>query len=85
MTACSSAEIQYAYENGLFTGTWDTTFAPNAAMNRAMFVTVLYRMEKEPKGAGSNPFADVESGAWYTNAVIWAFENNIVSGRSADV
>ena len=36
-------DVAFAYENGLFAGTSDTTFSPNASMTRAMLVTVLYR------------------------------------------
>lgn len=75
--------IGYAYENGLFAGVSDTLFCPDAAMNRAMLVTVLYRMEKQPAAAGENRFADVEANRWYTDAVMWASENSIVSGYSA--
>ncbi len=76
--------IQYAYENGLFSGTSDTTFGPDVSMNRAMLVTVLYRMEEEPQTAGANSFTDVPANQWYTDAVTWACANNIVSGYSAD-
>ena len=75
--------IGYAYENGLFAGVSDTLFCPDAAMDRAMLVTVLYRMEKQPAAAGENRFADVEANRWYTDAVMWASENSIVSGYSA--
>ena len=61
--------IQYAYENGLFSGSSDTTFGPDVSMNRAMLVTVLYRMEKEPETTSANSFTDVPANQWYTNAV----------------
>lgn len=31
-----------------------------------------------------NPFADVEAGSWYADAVTWAAGNGIVNGVSAD-
>lgn len=40
-------------------------------------------MEKQPAAAGENRFADVEANRWYTDAVMWASENSIVSGYSA--
>ena len=46
-----------------------------------MLVTVLYRLEDEPEIAGSMSFADVASGAWYTEAVAWAAEQEIVRGN----
>lgn len=44
----AAADIQYAAERGLFNGTSDTTFAPNANMSRAMLATVLYRYAGSP-------------------------------------
>ena len=46
-----------------------------------MFVTILYRLEKEPE-AGRATFIDVASGSWYQKAVGWAYENGIVTGVS---
>ena len=73
--------VAYAYTNGLFNGTSNTTFSPNDSMTRAMLATVLYRMADEPAGVGENaPFTDVVMDSWYTDAVAWANENGIVSG-----
>ena len=47
-----------------------------------MFATVLYRMAGEPDVAFSNKFTDVKSGQYYSNAVIWAYNERIVSGFS---
>lgn len=74
--------VTYAVENGLFQGTSATTFAPNANMNRAMLVTVLYRMSGEQAKADT-AFGDVAQNAWYAEAVAWAKTNGIVSGVSA--
>lgn len=74
--------VTYAVENGLFQGTSATTFAPNANMNRAMLVTVLYRMSGEQSKADA-AFSDVAQDAWYAEAVAWAKTNGIVSGTSA--
>lgn len=72
--------VQYAYEQGLMTGTSATTFAPNGTMNRAMIVTVLYRLEKSPAVTGASKFTDVPAGQWYSDAVAWAAANKIVNG-----
>ena len=45
-----------------------------------MIVTMLWRLEGEPVVNAANPFDDVENGAWYTDAIIWAAENGIVEG-----
>lgn len=65
---------------GLLKGMGDGKFEPNSTMNRAMLVTVLYRLEGEPKHTSENPFTDVSKSAWYYDAVLWAAENEIVNG-----
>lgn len=73
--------VNYAVENGLFTGTSDTTFDPNGTMTRGMFVTALGRMAGIPaETPADSGFSDVASGAYYAPYVAWAAENNIVNG-----
>lgn len=72
--------VKYAYAQGLMTGTSATTFAPNGTMNRAMIVTVLYRLEKSPAVTGASKFTDVPASQWYSDAVAWAAANKIVNG-----
>ena len=71
--------IHYCVKNGLMNGTSASTFEPDMATDRAMLVTVLYRLEGEPE-VGECPFNDVSTGQWYTNAITWAAENKIVEG-----
>ena len=75
--------VKYAYENDLMKGISNTEFAPDSDVTRAMFVTVIYRMENEPQ-TGKCAFTDVESGSYYESAVAWTNENGIVSGISED-
>lgn len=72
--------VRYCYTTGLINGTSATTFSPNNKCTRAMIVTMLYRMDGEYAHFSSNPFSDVPNNTWYTDAVLWAAENNIVSG-----
>ena len=72
--------VMYVVNAGLFNGTSTYMFSPNAPMTRAMIVTVLYRLEGMPAVSGANPFDDVAPGMWYTDAVIWAVQNGIVTG-----
>ena len=76
-------DVVYAYENGLFSGTSDTTFSPNASMTRAMLVTVLYRLESQPTVSGRSGFSDVKLNSYYEDAVTWAADNGIVNGTGA--
>lgn len=73
--------VEYAHNNGLMNGVSESLFGPNSEVTRAMFVTVLYRIENQPE-AGTASFTDVESGSYYEKAVAWGFENNIVNGVS---
>ncbi len=72
--------VAFAVQSGLFSGASATTFSPSEPMTRAMLVTVLYRLEGQPSVTGANSFSDVESGQWYTDAVLWANANGIVTG-----
>ena len=75
-------DIDYVSEKGLMNGISENSFAPDGKVTRAMLVTVLYRNEGEPATNRSIPFADVDLGAYYGNAVIWAKQNGIVKGIS---
>ena len=69
-----------ATKQGIMTGTGAGRFTPYGTMTRAMFATVLYRMAGQPPVTGENPFTDVAVGTWYTDAVIWAADENILEG-----
>ena len=58
-------------------GTIEMEFSPDSFVTRAMFVMILYRMEKEPQ-AGDSVFVDVEIGGYYGKAIAWANANGIV-------
>ena len=75
-------DIDYVIENNIMLGTSDTVFAPEENLTRGMLVTILYRSEGEPATNRSIPFADVDMGAYYANAVVWAQQNGIVKGIS---
>ncbi len=72
--------VCYASKSGLMKGVSTESFAPNDNITRAMFVTILHRMENEPSVKASRKFSDVKSGEWYYDAVSWASEKAIVSG-----
>jgi len=75
-------DTDYVIENGIFKGVTENEFAPNDKLTRAMLVTVLYRVESEPATNRSIPFADIDMGAYYANAVVWAQQHGIVKGVS---
>ena len=76
--------VQWALDNGVTTGTTATTFSPNDTCTRGQVVTFLWRAKGEPAPkTAANPFADVKTGDYYYNAVLWAVEQGITTGTSA--
>ena len=71
--------VLWAYENGITKGTTDTTFSPDAPVTRGQTVTFLYRW-KGTQAQGTTPFTDLEAGAYYTDAVLWAYTNGVTLG-----
>ena len=53
---------------------------PNAAINRAQMVTMLWRAMGQPAAASGASFADVPADSYYAQAVAWAVENGITAG-----
>ncbi len=74
--------IHFCIVNGLMNGTSAGTFAPSVTTNRAMVVTILWRLEGRPAVTEPMSFEDVPAGKWYTEAVRWAQANKIVTGYS---
>ena len=72
--------IRKVYDLGLMTGTKATRFSPDTALNRAMLVTILYRLEGSPAVSSASVYTDVATGAWYTDAVAWAAQHGITVG-----
>ena len=73
-------DIRWAYSGGVMNGVSSSSFAPEVTLNRAMVVTILYRLEGEPAAANGSGFTDVAPGQWYTKAVAWASREEIVNG-----
>ena len=72
--------IRKVYDLGLMTGTKATRFSPDTALNRAMLVTILYRLEGSPAVSSASVYTDVATGTWYTDAVAWAAQHGITVG-----
>ncbi len=72
--------VLYTYSNGIIAGYNDTTFAPNDKLTRAMLVTIIYRMEGSQNNDGKSKFSDVPSNEWYSKAIKWASNCNIIHG-----
>lgn len=75
--------VKWAVEQGITSGTGDTTFSPGDSCTRAQAVTFLWRAAGSPTPTTtSNPFSDVKASDYYYNAVLWAYENGITQGSS---
>ena len=57
---------------------------PNAAINRAQMVTMLWRTMGQPAATDKVSFADVPAGSYYAQAVAWAVESGITQGVGGD-
>jgi beta-galactosidase len=77
----ASEEVGFVTGLGLFDGTGGDKFSDTAPMTRGMLVTVLHRLSGRLPG-GEKTFADVDSGAWYAQAVTWAASSGVISGVS---
>ena len=74
--------VLWAVENGITTGTSETTFSPNESCTRAQCVTFLYRVVGSAATAKAI-FTDVSADAYYAPAVDWAVEKGVTTGTSA--
>ncbi len=72
--------VDYVYRSGLMNGISDYLFKPNRPVTRGQLVTILYRMEGEPRIPSYSSFYDVPKGEQYTDAVEWATFIDIVYG-----
>ena len=72
--------VSFVNQKNWMRGDDEDTFSPDGALTRAMFVTILYRLENEPQVDKSTGFSDLEDQSYYEAAVHWATENQIVSG-----
>ena len=75
--------VKYVYEKGIMTGLGEgTIFGPGDPLARAQFAIILHRMNGEPEAPYSPRFHDVGAGIWYTNAILWAADTQVVTGYS---
>ena len=79
--ACYAA-VQYVYTNKLMAGTTDTTFEPEAPLQRAMLAQILYNKEGAKDVATESKYTDVEIGRWYATASLWAADKGLMTGVS---
>ena len=74
--------VDYMVGMGYMNGMDASHFGPNLELNRAMMVTILYRMDNCPGRESDIHFTDVPEGQFYTDAVAWAIATGITNGVS---
>lgn len=73
--------VDFAQASGLMSGMGDNKFAPDVTTTRAMVAQVMYELAGEPDVSDLTcPLSDVDSTAWYADAVTWAYNAGVVSG-----
>lgn len=77
--------IRFVVDRGIFNGTGEGYFSPDAPVTRGMFVTVLGRVYGvDPENYRQISHSDVIAGRYYTPYVAWAAENGIAQGIGDD-
>lgn len=76
--------VLWAAEGGIVTGTDAVHFSPDASCTRAQLVTFLWRAAGSPVVNYAMNFNDVDSGAYYAEAVRWAASEKVVEGTTAE-
>ena len=72
--------VSVCWSEGILQGVSETKFDPSASVTREMVAMILYRI------AGGEPvpyepiFSDVPEGAWYSDAIIWDYQQGLVKG-----
>ena len=75
--------VKWAVENKITAGKTDKLFAPDDTCTRGEMITFLWNAAGKPAAKNTtNPFTDVNAGAFYYDAVLWAVSNGITSGTS---
>ena len=79
--------VAWAVENGVTAGTGANTFSPHRPCTRGEIVTLLWRslgLDELSSRSTYDPFVDVDPEDYFCDAVLWAAENGITTGTSAD-
>ena len=75
--------VYWAADRNITKGYGNVYFGPEENCTREQMITFLYRTAGSPAVSGSVSFSDVKKGAYYYNAVLWAYKNGITKGYSS--
>ncbi len=83
VSASYAKAVTWAYNKKIISGTSASTFSPEDNVTRYQVLLMLWKLVGRPKVSGvENPFDDVDPGAAYYKAVMWAYKNKITTGTS---
>ena len=74
--------VLWAVKEGITNGTGENAFSPDETCTRGQIVTLLWRMNGEPKAKASGSFSDVAASDYFAPAVSWAVEKGVTNGVS---
>ena len=77
--------ILYCREHNLMDGVGEDRFDPEGSLTRAALATVLYRMEGKPSVTGDDGFTDTADGQWYSDAILWASQQELMGGYGGGI
>ena len=72
--------VHFALENNIMSGYGNSKFGPGDTTSRAMMAQILWNMEGKPVVNYAMSYTDVDTDAWYAEAVRWANAEGIMSG-----
>ena len=72
--------VLWAWENGVTLGMDGTHFGPELTVTRGQTLTFLFRALKIASAEGTEPFEDVDEGAYYYRPVLWAIREQLTTG-----
>lgn len=72
--------IKKLYARGIVTGISENLYDPEAPVKRSEISKMIVKVLETEIVIGENPFADVPEDAWYTEFVINAYENGLITG-----
>lgn len=72
--------VVYCREHGLMAGVGNGRFEPESRLTRAQLAAVLYRIAGSPAVTGTDAFTDTPDDAWYSDAVLWAWQQGLAGG-----
>lgn len=83
-TAWYYDKVTWAYQNNIIFGINETEFCPQDMLTREQAAMIFYNWSHSNENFDSYSFTDVKVGAWYCDAVEWAYRYGLMFGIGDD-